>query len=355
MSETVIKGQGAQTNPHNKFIQHEKIVDREYLDYLVGEGETLAEKTNYIEVFPKTVINKVDSPDVGMGLSLNPYQGCEHGCTYCYARNTHEYWGYSAGVDFERVILVKKNAPGILAETLQKKSWKASPVVLSGNTDCYQPAERRYEITRQLLEVFWRYRHPVGIISKNALVQRDLDVLEKLNADQLVHVTISVTTLDEEIRSKMEPRTATVRKRLETIKNLSSAGIPVTVMMAPIIPGLTSHEIFDVLEAVKNAGALNAHYTMVRLNGQIGEIFRNWILQVFPDKASKVLNHISGAHGGTLNDSRYGTRMKGEGRMAEQIADTFKLARKRIFGTPAESPLNTSLHASFKSDQMTLF
>lgn len=349
------KGQGAQTNPHNRFLEHEKRVDPDYLDYLVAEGEKEEHKTNFIEVFPKTIVNKVESPDVHMGWSLNPYQGCEHGCTYCYARNSHEYWGYSAGVDFERVILVKKNAPELLAQTLSKKSWKAAPVTMSGNTDCYQPVERKLEITRQLLEVFWRFRHPVGIISKNALIQRDLDILEKLNSERLVHVLLSVTTLDESVRGKMEPRTASIKKRLETVRQLSGAGIPVTAMMAPIIPGLNSHEIFDVLAAVKEAGATDAHYTMVRLNGQIADIFTDWVQKTFPERAGKVLNHIAGAHGGSLRDSRFGVRMRGEGHMAQQIADTFRLARKKIFGDPVSLPLNTELHHRFKSDQMTLF
>ena len=186
---------------------------------------------------------------------MNPYQGCEHGCTYCYARNSHEYWGYSAGVDFERVILVKKNAPEILDQTLKKKSWKASPIVLSGNTDCYQPIERKLGITRACIEVMLKHQHPMGIITKNALVQRDVDLLQQLAQMQLAQVVVSITTLNEDLRQKMEPRTASIKKRLETVEVLSAAGIPVTVLMAPIVPGLNSHEVFELLKASKQAGA----------------------------------------------------------------------------------------------------
>lgn len=349
------KGQGAQVNPHNRFFQQEKITDGEYLDYLVGEGEDLNTRTRYIEVFPKTIVNKVPSPDVGMKWSLNSYQGCEHGCTYCYARNTHEYWGYSAGTDFERVILVKKNAPDLLAQKLRSKAWKADTIVMSGNTDCYQPVERKLEITRAMLDTFWRYRHPVGIITKNALIQRDLDIIEKLQSERLIMVVVSLTTLDDELRRLMEPRTASVKRRLDTISALSSIGVPVMVMVAPMIPGLNSHEVFDLLKAAKDAGAVDAGYTMVRLNGQIGDIFTDWIKRTYPDRASKVLNHISGAHGGSLNDSRYGTRMRGEGNMAKQIADTFKLAKRMLFRDPVDMQLNTQLHAQYKHGQLNLF
>lgn len=349
------KGQGAQVNPHNRFFKHEKVTDGEYLDYLVGEGEELAARTKYIEVFPKTIINKVPSPDVGMPWSMNSYQGCEHGCTYCYARNTHEYWGYSAGTDFERVILVKKNAPELLAKKLKSKSWKAETVVMSGNTDCYQPIERKLEITRKCLETFWRYRHPVGIITKNALIQRDLDVIEKLQSERLIMVVVSLTTMDDELRRKMEPRTASVKRRLDTMQKLSEIGVPVMVMAAPMVPGLNSHEMFDILKAAKDHGAVGAGYTMVRLNGQIGEIFTDWIKRTYPDRADKVLNHISAAHGGQLNDSRYGTRMSGEGHMAQQIADSFKLARNMIFREKVDMKLNTDLHAQFKHGQLDLF
>ena len=349
------KGQGAQTNPVNRFAQHTSEVDESYLNYLVAEGEEMVSKTKVIEVYPKSIVNAVTSPDVPMEWSLNPYQGCEHGCTYCYARNSHEYWGYSAGVDFERVILVKKNAPELLDQTLQKKSWKASPIVLSGNTDCYQPIERKLGITRACIEVMLKHEHPMGIITKNALVQRDIDLLRQLAEKKLAQVVVSITTLDEDLRNKMEPRTASIKKRLETVEALSNVGIPVTVLMAPIVPGLNSHEVFDVVEAAKQAGAHDIGYTMVRINGQIADIFSTWIETTFPDKAQKVLNQIKAAHDGSLKDNEFGRRMKGSGKEAESINQTFKMARKKFFGEPEKMTYNLNLYEQNKNPQMKMF
>lgn len=326
------KGQGAQINPKNKFEKFDIEPEDEYLNYLDREGEEQVARTEIIETYPKTIVNKVPSPDVPMDWSINPYQGCEHGCAYCYARPTHEFWGYSAGIDFERKILVKKNATELLEAKLRSRNWKAEPIMFSGNTDCYQPIERKLEITRKCLEVMHRYKNPVGIITKNALIQRDIDVLEEMQAYDLVHVVMSITTLNEELRRVMEPRTGSVKMKLQTIEKLTDKGIPVSVNMAPIIPGLNSHEIFDLLSAVKDAGARNANYIFVRLNGPVGEVFTHWLNQVFPDRASKVLNQIAEAHDGSIKDSRFGTRMKGTGTMADQVRDTFKLARQKIFG-----------------------
>jgi len=274
----LIKGRGAQLNTPNKFFELSHETDGEYLEYCEKEGEVADKnKTLYLEVFPKTIVNKVDSPDVGMGYSMNPYQGCEHGCIYCYARNSHEYWGYSAGLDFERRILVKKEAPKLLEALLQKKTWKAHPIVLSGNTDCYQPAEKHFEITRQCLEVFLKYRHPVAIITKNALVLRDLDILQELAKDNLIGVNVSVTSLSEDTRRILEPRTTIIKKRLETIETLSSHNIPVNVMLAPIIPAINSHEILPMAKTVSQLGARSIAHTVVRLNGAIAEIFTDWI------------------------------------------------------------------------------
>jgi DNA repair photolyase len=349
------KGQGAQTNPDNRFAQHTSEVDESYLNYLAFEGEEMVSKTKVIEVFPKSVVNAVTSPDVPMEWSMNPYQGCEHGCTYCYARNSHEYWGYSAGVDFERVILVKKNTPEILDQTLKKKSWKASPIVLSGNTDCYQPIERKLGITRACIEVMLKHQHPMGIITKNALVQRDVDLLQQLAQMQLAQVVVSITTLNEDLRQKMEPRTASIKKRLETVEALSAAGIPVTVLMAPIVPGLNSHEVFELLKASKQAGARDVGYTMVRLNGQIADIFSTWIHETFTDKAQKVLNQIRAAHEGSLKDNQFGRRMKGSGKEVESINQTFKMARKKFFGEPEKMSYNLGLYEQNKNPQLKIF
>lgn len=350
-----MKGQGAQTNPHNRFAAQKHEVDDEYLDYLVAEGEEMKAKTKIINVTPKSIVNEVKSPDVPMEWSLNPYQGCEHGCTYCYARNSHEYWGYSAGIDFERVILVKKNAPLLLDQTLNRKSWKASPIVLSGNTDCYQPIERKLEITRKCIEVLLKQQHPMGIITKNALVQRDIDLLSQMAEKDLVQVVISITTLDEDLRQKMEPRTASAKKRLETVEALSKAGIPVMVLTAPIIPGLNSHEIFDLVKAAKQAGARDIGFTMVRLNGQIADIFSNWIHETFPDRAEKVLNQIKATHKGSLKDNEFGRRMRGSGNEADSIRQTFNLAKKKFFGAPEKFKYNLELYGQKKEPQLRLF
>jgi DNA repair photolyase len=348
-------GQGAQSSPHNRFQQHQQITDSAYINYLVAEGEAEAVKTKSLEVFPKTIVNAVKSPDVPLPWSLNPYQGCEHGCAYCYARNSHEYWGYSAGVDFERVLLVKRNAHQLLEATLKQPSWKGEAIMLSGNTDCYQPIERKFELTRKLLEVFVRYQHPVGIITKNALIQRDLDLLSNLAKKNLVTVTISITTLNETLRRNMEPRTASIKKRLETIEVLASAGIPVNVMMAPIIPGLNSHEIFQVLRAAKNAGATNAAYTMVRLNGHLANIFSDWLEATYPDRTSRVLNNIRNTHAGTLHDNQFGRRMKGSGAIAQQIKESFRIAKQKCFGMPDNVVLNSQLFLQLKQPQLKLF
>jgi DNA repair photolyase len=290
-----------------------------------------------------------------MGYSMNAYQGCEHGCIYCYARNSHEYWGYSAGLDFERRILVKKDAPKLLEEKLKKKSWKAYPIIMSGNTDCYQPAEKIYKITRACLEVFLKYKHPVGIITKNALILRDLEVLKALAKDNLIGVNVSITSLSEGTRRILEPRTATIKKRLETVKILNENGIPVNVMIAPIIPSINSHEVLPLAKAASDHGALSIGHTIVRLNGAIGEIFTDWIKKTMPDRAEKVLRQIENCHGGTLNDSRYVTRMRGEGKIAEQINNLVKLARLKYFKNKSMPKLNCDLHEPFKNGQLKLF
>jgi DNA repair photolyase len=355
-SKSFIKGRGAQLNVHNRFFQLSHEMRDDFLEYCAKEDEQADKnKTLYLEVFPKTIVNKVESPDVGMMYSMNPYQGCEHGCIYCYARNSHEFWGYSAGLDFERRILVKKDAPKLLEELLKKKSWKAYPIVMSGNTDCYQPAEQQFKITRQCLEVFLKYRHPVAIITKNALVLRDLDVLKELGKDNLIAVNISITSLLETTRRILEPRTATINKRFETVKTLSEYGIPVNVMLAPIIPSINSHEILPLAKAVSEAGALSIAHTIVRLNGAIGEIFTDWIKKTMPERADKVLHQIENCHGGQLNDSRFGTRMRGEGEIAKQINAMVKMAKLKYFKDKAMPKLNTQLHEQYKLGQLKLF
>ncbi|HSI91569.1 MAG TPA: PA0069 family radical SAM protein, partial [Adhaeribacter sp.] len=308
------KGRGAQFNPANKFLKNEYVA--EHIEGLDEPWLEQAPKTEFLIELPKKIVNKINSPDLGDGYSLNPYQGCEHGCVYCFARNTHEYWGYGAGLDFETKIIVKENAPQVLARQLESPRWQPKPIMIAGNTDCYQPIEAKKQLTRKILEVLLRYKHPVSIITKNSLILRDLDLLQKLNALDLVHVNISITTLNEKLRQQLEPRTASAKKRLEVVKQLSEAGIPVNVMLAPIIPALNDFEIPELMKAAAEAGASNAAYTIVRLNGSIGKIFEDWLRKAFPDRAEKVLYQIADCHGGQLNDSRFGTRITGEGNFA---------------------------------------
>ncbi|MDY8137034.1 PA0069 family radical SAM protein [Aquimarina sp. 2201CG5-10] len=351
-----IKGRGAQGKIHNKFFENHYETRNDFLNYCHAQGEDSHQnQTTYIETFPKTVVNKVTSPDVGMMFSLNPYQGCEHGCVYCYARNSHEYWGYGAGLDFESKILVKKNAPELLEKKLKSKNWKAHPISLSGNTDCYQPIEKKLKITRQLLQVFLKYKHPVGIITKNALIQRDLDILTKLSKDNLVAVFLSITSLQEETRRILEPRTASIKKRLETVEKLNQAGIPVGVMMAPIIPSINSHEILSLSKEVAKRGAHSIGYTVVRLNGAIGQIFTKWLEHTLPDRKDKILHQIKECHEGKLNDNHFGRRMSGSGNLAEQIHQLFALARKKYFPERKKIELNCNLHESYKDGQLRLF
>lgn len=357
MSISYLKGRGAQQNTPNKFLEQEHTVDPEFLEYCYKEGEEPSKlATQYQEVFPKTFVNKVNSPDVGMGYSANPYQGCEHGCIYCYARNSHEYWGYSAGLDFEKKILVKKNAPQLLEQKLQGKNWQGDTIIFSGNTDCYQPIERRLKITRKCLELMLKYKHPTGIITKNSLILRDLDVLKELADLHLIRVSISITSLSEETRRIVEPRTASIKQRLKAVEVLAKHNIPVNVMMAPIIPSINSHEILPLVKKISELGARSVGYTIVRLNGAIAEIFKDWIEKNLPDRAEKVLRQIEACHGGNLNDSRFGTRMKGEGEFAKQIALQFKIARTKYLSSVKEiEPLDNSHYLKIKNPQYELF
>lgn len=350
------KGRGAQINPINKFETHHKQEVDEYKEFTRLEGEKESNATKYLEVYPKSIVNKVDSPDVPMDWSMNPYQGCEHGCVYCYARPTHEYWGYNSGLQFESTILIKRNAVQLLEEKLNSRSWKASPIMLSGNTDCYQPIERKEEITREILKLFLKYKHPVGIITKNALILRDLDVLSKLAKDNLVKVNLSITTLNEELRRRLEPRTSSGRNRLEALRALSDNGVPTSVMMAPIIPGLNSDEVFEIFELASKAGAISAYSIIVRLNGPLQQIFTNWLETHFSGKKEKVLSLIKQCHAGNLNDSRFKKRMKGEGAIADSIHEMAKIAKKQYFKSTINKPLNRSLFKK-KSDntQIKLF
>ncbi len=347
------KGRGSQSNPNNRFNKHTLVTE-----HIEGLDEPLLQssKTEIIYTHPKTIINKVDSPDVGLAYSINPYQGCEHGCIYCYARNTHEYWGYSAGLDFERKIIVKQNVVATLEKQFSNKKWEPLPIMLSGNTDCYQPIERKLEITRGILKTCLKFKHPVGVITKNALITRDIDILTELAAHQLVHVMLSITGLTEDTRQLLEPRTATYKSRLKVLQSLSKAGIPCGVMVAPIIPGINNHEIANVIEQAAAHGASTAGYTIVRLNGAIGDIFKDWLHKSFPDRADKVWNQICDCHGGQVNDSRYKTRMSGEGKIAESIKQLFGIARRKYMsGLPKFQFDTTKFDYKAGDSQLSLF
>ena len=337
-TERFEKGRGAQFNPKNRFLKGEYV--QEHVEG-IDDWEQEKRNTEYIIDDSKTLVNTVTSPDVGMMYSANPYQGCEHGCIYCYARNSHEYWGYSAGVDFESRIVVKKNAPALLRKFFDNKSWVPATISLSGNTDCYQPIERKMKITRQLLEICLEYRNPVGILSKNALVLRDMDIIQDLAKLNLVRVFSSITSLDEDLRRLLEPRTASYRSRLKVVETLSKAGVPTGIMNAPLIPGLNDMHMHDVLKAASEAGAKWAGYTVVRLNGAIGPIFKDWLFKAFPDRAEKVWHQISECHEGKVNDSRWGNRIVGDGKFAELIKTQFDIYCKKYHLNETKMELNT--------------
>lgn len=347
-----IKGRGAQFNPGNRFSAKH---------YAQEEAIDLWEQTDKIEtqIFrdkSKTIINKVVSADVPLELSANPYQGCEHGCIYCYARNTHEYWGYSAGLDFETKIIAKTNAPELLRKAFEKKGYQAKVLSFSMNTDCYQPVERKLKITRQLLEICLEYKHPVNILTKNALVLRDMDILTEMHKHHLVHVSTSITAADDDLRKVLEPRTSTIATRLKIVESCAAAGIPSGIMFAPIIPGLNDADMYEVLKRAREAGAFWAGYTIVRLNGAIEAIFRDWLEKNFPDKTEKVWHMIQDCHGGKVSDSRTGIRMRGEGKIAEMIRSQFKLYCHKLGLNKESHPHNLDdFKVPFKGGQMSLF
>lgn len=343
----LIGGRGAQINTPNPYHQlaYDELPD--------PEADL---RTQLIPTHPKTILNKITSPDLGNGYGVNCYQGCEHGCVYCFARTTHQYWGYSAGIDFEQKVLYKAEAPTLLRRSLLKKSYQPMPVMMSGNTDAYQPAERKLELTRKCLKVLAELQHPFGLITKNSLILRDVDLLSEAAQDDLVHVCLSITTLDEDVRRVLEPRTASIAQRFKAVETLSKSGVPVAVNIAPIIPGLTEHEIFGIAKRAADAGARKIGYTIVRLNDEIGEIFTNWVHQAMPDRADRILNRIKDCRGGTLEEKRFGIRQKGEGEIARMIGQQFKLARSRFF--PAEPdwpPFNFELFERRRRPQLSLF
>jgi DNA repair photolyase len=324
------KGRGSHINPANRFLAVHVEDDWEHFD---GDAEFLADASRpAIEYLPdasQSIVSENDSPDVPFRYSVNPYRGCAHGCSYCYARPGHEYLGLNAGLDFETKILVKHDAPALLREFLARPSWVPESITFSGVTDCYQPAEREFRLTRGCLEVAAEARQPISIITKNALVVRDLDILQPMAAANLVHVNISVTTLDAELGRTMEPRTSTPAARLRAIRALRDAGVPVRVMVAPVIPGLNDSEIPSVLAAAAEAGAQGAGYVMLRLPLTVRPVFLEWLERTHPDSRERIENAIRSVRGGALNSSDFGKRMAGSGLRAQQIERVFRTFAKK--------------------------
>ncbi len=335
MKHLPIHGRGASFDPPNRF--QELDVER---DAWTEATDPRPETRLYVDR-SRSIITTNDSPDVGFRASINPYRGCEHGCIYCYARPGHEYLGLSAGLDFESRIFVKEEAPRLLREALARPDREPEVLVMSGVTDPYQPVERRLKVTRRCLEVLTRARNPVSIITKNHLVTRDLDLLTELARHEAAHVTLSITTLRNEIQRFMEPRTAVPALRLRAIRELAEAGVPVGVNVAPVIPGLTEHEMPEILEAAADAGASRAGYTLVRLPHAVKDLFVEWLEQHFPDRRDKILNRLRQLRNGRLNDPRFGSRMRGEGPYAEQIRQLFDVTTRRLELNEGDATLST--------------
>lgn len=348
MSSLHRRGRGSALNPANRFERLHLEEDAAALD----EDERRSVATQFLKDTSRSVLARNDSPDVPFTYSLNPYRGCEHGCVYCYARPSHEYLGFSAGLDFETRILVKPDAPELLARQFEDESWEPQVVALSGNTDPYQPAERRLKLTRACLEVFLRYRNPVSIITKNHLVTRDVDILEEMASLDLVGVMVSVTSLRDDLVADMEPRTSRPARRLTAIRQLSDAGIPTGVMVAPVIPGLTDEEMPAILEAAREAGARTASWIPVRLPGAVESIFEEWLERAHPGRTDKIRGRIRSLRGGAMNDPRFGFRMRGEGQWAEILSEVFKTTVDRL-GYNRDARVLSSEH--FRRSQRELF
>jgi DNA repair photolyase len=346
---------GAAENPPNRFEKLHLEPDADWNPDDDDGGRPSGPRTQFFRDHTQTVISRHNSPDISFQASLNPYRGCEHGCIYCYARPTHEYLGFSAGLDFESKIMVKADAPELLRQELSSPKYAPQVIFLSGVTDCYQPVERKLKLTRRCLEVLAEFRNPVFIVTKNHLVTRDIDLLGELARHQAVGVLLSITTLDSDLRKVMEPRTSPPMARLAAIRELAAAGIPVGVNVAPIIPGLTDHEAPAILKAAATAGATSAGYTVVRLPHAVAPLFEAWLEKHFPNQKEKVLNRLRAMHGGKLYDSQWGKRFGGEGIFAEQIAQMFDVARRKAGLRQEDVELSTVAFRRAGGTQLSLF
>jgi len=345
-----INGRGASSNPPNRFIP----LYRESIEGWTEEDDP-APRTRFFKDTSRTVIATNDSPDVGFTHSLNPYRGCEHGCVYCFARPFHEHLGLSAGLDFESQIFVKEDAPELLRKEFSSPKWVPTTVAIGGVTDPYQPVERRLELTRRCLQVFAEFRNPVGIVTKGALVARDRDILGELALYRASAVHISITTLDPELARTMEPRAATPAARLRAVRELTDAGVPVGVLVAPVVPGLTDHEAPAILEAAAKAGALAAGYVPLRLPFAVKDLFVAWLEQHYPNRKERVLSRIRDLRGGKLYDSRWGMRMRGEGEWVSVFGAMFELHRRRVGMSDDGPELSTRHFTNGRPRQAELF
>ena len=349
-------GRGAGFNPPNRFesIAVEK-APVDLAEYFVDPEPDRNILTKFYIDHTKSILAKNDSPDIPFTFSLNPYRGCEHGCIYCYARPSHEYLGFSSGLDFETKIMIKHDAHLLLDRQFRLRNWKPQVVMLSGDTDCYQPIERTLGITRRCLEVFLRYRNPVSIVTKNALILRDVDLLKELASLNLVLVTISITSLNQDLIRRMEPRTSAPLKKLETVEALANAGIPVGVNVCPIIPGLNDMEIPSILEAVSRRGAKHASYTIIRLPNAVKDIFVDWLQREMPERAPAILNRIRDVRKGNLSCYDFGERLRGEGEIAEAIGQLFRRSCTRYQINDDKVALSTELFRRNAGTQMEIF
>ncbi|HEY0782594.1 MAG TPA: PA0069 family radical SAM protein [Thermoanaerobaculia bacterium] len=344
-SPSAPRGRAAAANPTNRF---------ERIAVELEEPGPDRVATELLRDGSRSILARNDSPDVGFDVSVNPYRGCEHGCIYCYARPTHEYLGFSAGLDFESRILVKEDAPQLLRRELMSPNWRPQTVAMSGVTDPYQPVERKLEITRRCLAVLAELRNPVGLITKNELVTRDLDLLGELASHDAVAVFLSITSLDPEVARRMEPRASHPRDRLKAIASLAAAGIPVGVNVAPVVPAITDHEVPRILEAAAEAGARYAGFTVLRLPGAVAGLFEGWLDEHFPDRKEKVLSRVREMRGGKLNEARFGHRMRGDGLFAEQIRTVFQTFKKK-YGYAAGYPKLSTAAFRRPGEQLALF
>lgn len=356
-------GRGAQGNVTSRFVKNETVADLENYGYLDEELDESTLATEYLSDASRSIVASNDSPDIGFTYSANPYRGCEHGCIYCYARPTHEYLNLSAGLDFETKIFVKHEAAQLLREKILSPSWSGDTIFFSGVTDCYQPIERRLKLTRACMEVMLEYRNPVSVITKNALIRRDVDLFARMAEYDGVLVYLSITSLNPDLQKILEPRTSLPELRLRAIEELSKAGVPVGVNIAPVIPGLTDQEVPAILKAAAEAGARTAGFTPVRLPLSVAPLFEEWLGVHFPDRKDKVLNAVRSIRDGKLNDANFGSRMRGEGARADAIASVFDLfARKygfkekrfRLSSASFQKPTPDEIR-DLKSGQMRLF